>query len=72
MSAHQLQRARGVIRHGDVIPFQAKGASERGERIRVVVDDEQMAQAFPPGETGSSITNVAPLPGVLITDIFPP
>jgi hypothetical protein len=49
---------------------QTKRAGERGERIRIVIHNQQAAHEISPA-AGKSILNVAPRPGALDTEIFP-
>ena len=40
LRAHQLERAAGVVADGRLVSRQAKGASQRGQRVLIVVNDE--------------------------------
>ena len=66
----QFQRARGVIADGGLVPRQAEGARQRGQRVGVVVNYQQVCQnvvlSYP-----NSIRNVVPRPGSLSTEIRP-
>ena len=40
----QLERARGVVADGGLVAGQAEGARQRGQRVGVVVDNQQVCQ----------------------------
>ncbi len=64
LRANQLERARGVIGDRRLVAGHAKRARQRGQRIRIVVDNQQAAHAFS-SDAGRSMVNVAPRPGSL-------
>ena len=74
LGACQLQRTRGIIADHSLVAGEAEGASQRGQRIGFVIDDEDVgfgAHDVLSSARGSVITKVAPLPVSLCTETAP-
>ena len=72
----QFERARGVIADRGFVPGQAEGARQRGQRVGVVVNDQEVChRSYSDSDSqvrDSSMRKVEPLPFSLSTEIRPP
>ena len=70
----QFEGARGVIADGGFVPGQAEGARQRGQRVGVVVNDQEVCHRSYSGSQvrDSSMRKVEPRPFSLSTEMRPP
>ena len=74
LGLRELKGARRVVAHHGFMACKPEGARERSKRVGFVVDDENLCLGghdFVSLARGSAITNVAPLPAPLSTEMVP-